>query len=855
MKDLQILEQQEQDSKAEVEKQKVLKAQSLARLQKKETELSQLKYSKGEDQATLQQRRSVLASLSREIGVAKLEGKRGDAEIKAFEMRLRGALATVDRVLRLKRAIDRALFVLQQDKADIQRREAKAAEERRDAETGRDEMRRQEKLFISQIQSLKARDRDLTQKIARLRGETTGLENDLSSCQLMSASTASSLESTELDLTTETERAARMRTCLDSKIKQAQGVCSDHGSSIESLHTDLKARKSEGVAVQAKTRKYQQEEGLEVSPEQSDDIQARLFVGLDVVKIRSKHESEAAAFRRDRAEHQELADLIRVLEQETAATIAKREATFSDIDRRKNSINEHRMKLDDRKQIIEQSQSDLHDQRSKVFALQKGADDLRRGLEESKIASREKIVRYEKRLETSMIKSSCLQEEGGALRKLVEEAKHDFEHQRCRETNAVTEAKADAKAIYATSNALHDKRRKEERSSTPILEDDPILQEDIKAMMKDTKFHEEEKVEILHAHPCLANLIIDNDPNVSVADQVEQITSGLRESCQEAIAAAFQNREDRVRAHEREVFERKRIEKEMEAQQLAKAEAKERDRRRLAKEELQLHLRRHQQTADTERRRQKEVARAARLAEKERLLQEEQDLLQLQRQREGEKAAEDERRRAEDERLKEEEEHEQQRRREKERRKKKEQIHAKEEEEAGSIGKRTKVGRPKETKKRNKAKSTKPNPFGGSKPNPFSSITSSNDPNPTKTKKRSDVEASHPEGKPKRIKTSKEKSRKGKSKPSTGSIKFDLFSANHGKSASVPKQSKHNIFSRSKPEKSKNRKSRGLLSQQASGISSTEQKPGGRRRKSAGGKKKNRGFGTMSAAGDDYNFL
>ena len=90
MKDLQILEQQEQDSKAEVEKQKVLKAQSLARLQKKETELSQLKYSKGEDQATLQQRRSVLASLSREIGVAKLEGKRGDAEIKAFEMRLRG---------------------------------------------------------------------------------------------------------------------------------------------------------------------------------------------------------------------------------------------------------------------------------------------------------------------------------------------------------------------------------------------------------------------------------------------------------------------------------------------------------------------------------------------------------------------------------------------------------------------------------------------------------------------------------------------------------------------------------------------------------------------------------------------
>ena len=53
MKDLQILEQQEQDSKAEVEKQKVLKAQSLARLQKKETELSQLKYSKGEDQATL----------------------------------------------------------------------------------------------------------------------------------------------------------------------------------------------------------------------------------------------------------------------------------------------------------------------------------------------------------------------------------------------------------------------------------------------------------------------------------------------------------------------------------------------------------------------------------------------------------------------------------------------------------------------------------------------------------------------------------------------------------------------------------------------------------------------------------
>ena len=136
MKDLQILEQQEQDSKAEVEKQKVLKAQSLARLQKKETELSQLKYSKGEDQATLQQRRSVLASLSREIGVAKLEGKRGDAEIKAFEMRLRGALATVDRVLRLKRAIDRALFVLQQDKADIQRREAKAAEERRDAETG-----------------------------------------------------------------------------------------------------------------------------------------------------------------------------------------------------------------------------------------------------------------------------------------------------------------------------------------------------------------------------------------------------------------------------------------------------------------------------------------------------------------------------------------------------------------------------------------------------------------------------------------------------------------------------------------------------------------------------------------------
>ena len=90
----------------------------------------------------------------------------------------------------------------------------------------------------------------------------------------------------------------------------------------------------------------------------------------------------------------------------------------------------------------------------------------------------------------------------------------------------------DAKAIYATSNALHDKRRKEERSSTPILEDDPILQEDIKAMMKDTKYHEEEKVEILHAHPCLANLIIDNDPNVSVADQVEQITSGLRESCQ-----------------------------------------------------------------------------------------------------------------------------------------------------------------------------------------------------------------------------------------------------------------------------------------------------------------------------------
>ena len=165
------------------------------------------------------------------------------------------------------------------------------------------------------------------------------------------------------------------------------------------------------------------------------------------------------------------------------------------------------------------------------------------------------------------------------------------------------------------------------------------------------------------------------------------------------------------------------------------------------------------------------------------------------------------------------------------------------------------MGRPKETKKRNKAKSTKPNQFGGSKPNPFSSITSSNDPNPTKTKKRSDVAASHPEGKPKRIKTSKEKSRKGKSKPSTGSIKFDLFSANHGKSASVPKQSKHNIFSRSKPEKSKNRKSRGLLSQQASGISSTEQKPGGRRRKSAGGKKKNRGFGTMSAAGDDYNFL
>ena len=604
MEDVRILEEQQRQADQKLEKAKQYKGQCTQRHQQLETTLSALKYENGKNAELIQQQRHTLKQCGRELSTVKEEDKEADRALTRFHDKLKKASACCRKIVSLYTQIDRATILLRKKETDQRRVLADAEDKAREAETRYAETVRHEELVLKAIQAGKQTANGLAEETARAASNCAKLETELAAHKKMESASAASLQEASEEVEAERKRGEEAAAALRAKLADAERRRAEMMAKLESLRGDEEEKQKEVTEAEAVSRQIQESEKHVVTPE-------GMPVNIDVSRIRTIAEEQAAKLEQNREAVDELVQQNRMGNEKITAGIEKEKTLLAEVEERAKAVEERQESFVQRRaNIAKLGEAELQEERDQVEKVQSSYDDIVADKESRDAETTEKLVETTKLLEEDRAANAQLVEQVQAKQR--EEEEFEVECEKTKVANDEVIAKTETEANEA--NVEFEVLKGEEvavDAESPEAEAEKEMAETIRGgelLMEDGQ---REINKTLKEYPVLAQLTVGlvRDPSVSEEEQKEQTLAGLRESCEESVLAAkqeYKEREARIRREQERDAEEARREEE------GRRRRRERKEREAASRREQEREAEEARREEDERRREKEAERRAR---------------------------------------------------------------------------------------------------------------------------------------------------------------------------------------------------------------------------------------------------
>lgn len=290
--DLQILEQQRQESKRKVASIQLTKKQKVEQKHALERRLCELKRQNGGMRVELQRGSKQLSLRHRELLEARSRSENSRGATNRFDAKLKRVVGVARLLGAYQHKIENALVALNERETRLNFTKGQTASRLQSAVVRRDDAKRRHELLIKAINSNGSKERSIAEDMSKIRADTVSVEQDLLSAQQVESQTKLRVETIEHETSIERARHADAVAVLESKLKGADQTKYETARGIEEKKAALEAKKAELHAVWEKCSDLRRSEG---HPEPDKPAWGKVQPpSLDVARVRARVNDEEA---------------------------------------------------------------------------------------------------------------------------------------------------------------------------------------------------------------------------------------------------------------------------------------------------------------------------------------------------------------------------------------------------------------------------------------------------------------------------------------------------------------------------------------------------------------------------------
>eukprot|EP01082_Thalassiosira_pseudonana_P002418 g2029.t1 g2029 contig11:563163-565478(+) len=330
LKDIQILEDQKQESQRGYESAQLAKNYQLERKAQLDSKLSKIKYQNGAQRAENQRSSKELSIRHRELLDARGRSERSRKNISRFEAKMKRAIGVARLLPAFQNRVEAACIKLNESVTRMNFLKGQAASKSNAAIARRDDAKHRQELLLKSIHNNQQKERSITEEISKVRAEIAGNEADLSSAQQMESQTKLRVETIEHEIEMERNRHVEVMADIEAKNTEIDVAKIKAREIIEERKVMIEAKKEELSKVWTMANAIRISEGQEALPEPKQwGIDHAPF--LDVARIRSRVNDEEAELLVKKSErdslHSEVEELERLIQSnQVDATMKQEEA-------------------------------------------------------------------------------------------------------------------------------------------------------------------------------------------------------------------------------------------------------------------------------------------------------------------------------------------------------------------------------------------------------------------------------------------------------------------------------------------------------------------------------------------------
>jgi hypothetical protein len=330
LKDIQILEDQKQESQRGYESAQLAKNYQLERKAQLDSKLSKIKYQNGAQRAENQRSSKELSIRHRELLDARGRSERSRKNISRFEAKMKRAIGVARLLPAFQNRVEAACIKLNESVTRMNFLKGQAASKSNAAIARRDDAKHRQELLLKSIHNNQQKERSITEEISKVRAEIAGNEADLSSAQQMESQTKLRVETIEHEIEMERNRHVEVMADIEAKNTEIDVAKIKARELIEERKVMIEAKKVELSKVWAMANAIRISEGQEALPEPKQwGIDHAPF--LDVARIRSRVNAEEAELLVKKSErdslHSEVEELEKLIQSnQVDATMKQEEA-------------------------------------------------------------------------------------------------------------------------------------------------------------------------------------------------------------------------------------------------------------------------------------------------------------------------------------------------------------------------------------------------------------------------------------------------------------------------------------------------------------------------------------------------
>jgi chromosome segregation ATPase len=243
--DLQILEQQRQESERKLASARLLQKQKKAEQYTQERKLCELKSQVGGLRVELQRFNSQLSIRHRELLEIQMKAENSRKDTHRFDAKLKRVIGVARSLGTYRNKINNALIVLNESETRLNFTKGQEVSKLQSSRLRLNDVRRRRELLLQAIHANNVKARSIAEDISKIRANTVMIEQDLSEAQQTESQTKLRVETIEHEVMLERTRHTEAMTNLESKSTELNESKDKTIQSIANKKAMIEAKKAE----------------------------------------------------------------------------------------------------------------------------------------------------------------------------------------------------------------------------------------------------------------------------------------------------------------------------------------------------------------------------------------------------------------------------------------------------------------------------------------------------------------------------------------------------------------------------------------------------------------------------------